>query len=104
MGRKRHDMFRESLLENCTDGDARRRRWTTLTSFALQIAAACVFVVLPLFYPEALPLMHANAEVLMPPPSGGPPHPVDVAVVHRANTPATQLENPLVIHAPQRVP
>jgi periplasmic protein TonB len=95
-------MFRESLLEDCAERGA--RRWTTLTSFALQIAAACLCVVLPLFYPEALPLMHANAEMLMSPPSGAPPRAVDVTVVHHPNTPLVERENPLVIHAPGHVP
>ena len=103
MGRKRHEMFRDSLLEECTDRGT-RRRWTTLSSFAIQIAAACLCVILPLLYPEALPLMHASSALLMPPPSGGPPSPPDHMVAHTATAPVVRQDDPQKIHAPGRIP
>jgi len=104
MGRKRYDMFRESLLEDCSDRSS-RRRWATLTSFLLQIAAAGVCVVLPFVYPDALPLVHASSSLLMPPPSGGPPRPPAPDRYREMRTVTTQpAENPLVIHVPPTIP
>jgi protein TonB len=104
MGRKRYDMFRESLLAECSDRSS-RHRWATLTSFLLQIAAAGVCVVLPFIYPEALPLVHARSSLLMPPPPGGPPRPPAPDRVREMRPVTTQsAENPLVVHVPPSIP
>jgi periplasmic protein TonB len=93
-------MFRESLLDECTDHRS-RRGWTTVTSFALQITASCVCVVLPLLYPEALPLIHADSQVLMPVPAGTPA-PLEHASAHR-DTRAT-IDNSPIIRQPSAIP
>jgi periplasmic protein TonB len=59
----------------------------------------------PLLYPEALPLIHANSSVLMPPPSGGPPRPPSA---HQLTKPATPVaeRDPIVrmpLHIPDRI-
>jgi periplasmic protein TonB len=104
MGRKRYDMFRESLLEECSDRSS-RRRWATLSSFLLQIVAAGVVVVLPFLYPDALPLVHASSSLLMPPPSGGPPRPPDPSHTRemRSAMPPV-LESTHTIHIPGKIP
>ena len=104
MGRKRYDMFRESLLEN-TIGDNSRRRWTTLTSFLLQMLAAIVCIAIPLLYPDTLPTLNAfrGAEFVMPP-SGGPPRPVADTRERSDTTNVTQREDALIIREPNAVP
>jgi protein TonB len=69
MGRSDADVFTESLLEFSARS---RRGWTTLLSFAVQIAAVAALVLLPLFYTQALPAM-LNFGPLIGPPPGAPP-------------------------------
>lgn len=95
-------MFRESLLDECTDHRS-RRGWTTLTSFALQIAAACVCVLLPLLYPEALPFVHADSTAIMPVPAGAPARP-EHAPAHPPASSAIERDNPLIIRQPSAIP
>ena len=95
-------MFRESLLENSIERGS-RRRLATLLSFVAQAIAACICVALPLLYPDALPLIHANSSMLMPPPSGAPPRAPQQQPVHDP-TPVAPTEDPLTIRAPQKIP
>lgn len=95
-------MFRDSLLENCTDRSA-RRRWPTVVSFALQAAFACACIALPLLYPVAIPLVHASSALLMPPPSSGPPRPPSAEHMHHTQI-APLVEHDPVIRVPRSIP
>jgi protein TonB len=95
-------MFRDSLLEDCTDRGG-RRRFATVVSFALQSVVACVFIVLPLLYPEVLPLMHASSSLLMPAPASGAPHPRTTERVRHSETAPVVAHDP-VIHKPHSIP
>ena len=64
-------MFADSLLDSAWAGHS-RRGWTTLVSFAVQVVAAGVLLLLPLFYMQALPQFQLTARLVAPtaPPSG----------------------------------
>lgn len=93
-------MLLQSLLEP-TPAQRQRRRWATLASFLAEVAAVAALVILPLVYTEALPdLRAAMIEIPLPPPPGraAPPHSHSV-LRHR-----TEVEAPLGIHVPAKIP
>jgi protein TonB len=65
-------MFADSLLDSAWAGHS-RRGWTTLVSFAVQVVAAGVLLLLPLFYTQALPQFQLTARLVAPTPQPAPP-------------------------------
>ena len=58
-------MFTESLLESPAHS---RRGWATILSFVVQTVAVAALVLLPLFYPQALPGIVMLGPLIGPPP------------------------------------
>jgi protein TonB len=71
-------MFADSLIDAAWT-DRSRRGWTTLASFAVQIAAVGGLLLLPLLYTQGLPHVHLLDALLapVPPPTAAPAHLTD---------------------------
>ena len=79
-------MFADSLIES-NWARTSRRGWTTLASFALQIAVVAMLLTVPLIYTEALPQLILLASPGMVAPAPLPPSP---PVSARPSTPHSQ--------------
>src|SRR5215813_11131151 len=67
-------MFEDSLLES--GGKLKTKaRYTTVASFAIQIAIIGILVLIPLIYTEALPAKALMTTLVAPPPPPPPPPP-----------------------------
>src|ERR1700758_4404142 len=67
-------MFEDSLIES--GGKLKTKRgWTSLVSFALQVAIVGVMVLIPLIFTEALPKTQLMTFLVAPPPPPPPPPP-----------------------------
>lgn len=67
-------MFADSLLDSAWAHDS-RRGWTTAVSFAVQIFAVALLLLLPLIYGEGLPTLQWVSQIVVPLPPPGPPAP-----------------------------
>lgn len=92
-------MFEDSVLENRI---ARKRRWTTLVSFALECAGIAILVLIPLFYTEALPNLNIMSRV-EPPPAPAPPHVDVITTIREEPRNRSEFFNNVLIE-PQRIP
>lgn len=93
-------MFEDSVLENRIP---RKRRWTTVASFAIECVGILVLVLIPLLYTEALPNLNLISRIEAPPAPPAPRH-VDVISTERLENPNhSEFLNNLLI-APQRIP
>lgn len=54
-------------------GNRSHRGWTTLASFAMQLLAVGVLLLVPLFYTQALPGLRSILSLSVPPPASAPP-------------------------------
>jgi protein TonB len=102
-GEKATSMFRESLLENCIERTP-RRKLTTLISFGVQAAIACVCVALPLLYPEAIPALNAYRCPELLPSSGIPSRPPELHHQTQSATAPAANESALTIREPHEIP
>src|ERR1700758_625989 len=72
-------MFEDSLIES--GGKLKTKRgWTSLVSFALQVAIVGVMVLIPLIFTEALPKQQLMTFLVAPPPPPPPPPPAAAPV------------------------
>src|SRR6201997_2245202 len=72
-------MFEDSLIES--GGKLKTKRgWTSLVSFALQVAIVGVMVLIPLIFTEALPKTQLMTFLVAPPPPPPPPPPAAAPV------------------------
>jgi protein TonB len=95
-------MFEHALLES-DRAVSQRRRWSTLLSFVLQIAALVVLILVPLFHSEALP-WHSNSlpqpmPIYQAPPVEVAAHQVGDSAPSTASAPAVH-----VIEVPPSIP
>jgi periplasmic protein TonB len=93
-------MFADSLCDS-TWAQTSRRGWTTLASFALQVLAVGVLLLLPLLYTEGLPrlkLLSGSLPVPAPAPPPGPRQPV----AHHPHTQSNVVDGHVV--APPTIP
>jgi protein TonB len=74
-------MFADSLLDTPWT-DRSRRRWTTLVSFAVQVAAVGFLLLLPLLYTQGLPQLQSLAALVAPAPPPAPPAPAPARSTH----------------------
>lgn len=97
-------MFEESLIES-QNRIKTRRGWTTILSFALQVLAVTVLVLLPLIFTEALPLTPASMTQLAAPPPPPPPPPPAAQAAPRAKPVAVTADDALrvPVKIPQKV-
>jgi periplasmic protein TonB len=93
-------MFEDSVLENRIP---RKRRWTTVASFAIECAGILVLVLIPLLYTEALP--NLNLMTRIEPPTAPPaPKPVEViTTIREESRNHSEFVNNVLI-PPQRIP
>ena len=93
-------MFEDSVLENRIP---RKRRWTTVASFAIECAGILVLVLIPLLYTEALPNLNLMTRIEAPP-TPPPPRHIDIVSTERleSRNQSEFVNNVLV--APQRIP
>ena len=97
-------MFEDSLIES--GGKLKTKRgWTSLLSFAIQVAIVGIMVLIPLIFTEALPKTQLMTFLVAPPPPPPPPPPAaaPVKVVKQIQTDIVngQLRTPTKI--PQKV-
>ena len=72
-------MFEDSLIES--GGKLKTKRgWTSLISFAIQVAIVGVMVLIPLIFTEALPKTQLMTFLVAPPPPPPPPPPAAAPV------------------------
>jgi protein TonB len=93
-------MLADSLLDTAW-ADRSRRGWTTLVSFAAQAAAACILLLLPLLYTQALPPLTWTSTLVAPAAAPSAPRPPVVRNPHAA---ASNLSPDGRIIAPRFVP
>ena len=94
-------MFADTLDSSWTERS--RRGWTTLTSLGLQALLAGLLLLLPLFYPESLPLLRRVATpVSLGRPLTEPAAPAQHASTANAAAPSNFIRAILV--APPRIP
>ena len=93
-------MFADSLLDSGW-ADHSRRGWTTLVSFAVQIGAGGVLLLLPLFYTQVLPQFQLTARLVAPTP---PPAPPPTGPIRNAHTNPGNLSSDGHVVAPRFVP
>lgn len=92
-------MFEDSVLENRI---ARKRRWTTVASFAIECVGILVLVLIPLLYTEALPNLNLTSRIEAPPPLPAPRH-VDVVSTQRMERNRSEFVNNVLV-APPSIP
>jgi protein TonB len=93
-------MFEDSVLENRIP---RKRRWTTVASFAIECVGILVLVLIPLLYTEALPNLNIITRIE---PSTAPPAPKPVeviATIRQESRNQSEFVNNVLIE-PQQVP
>ena len=93
-------MFADSLLDSAWAHDS-RRGWTTAVSFAVQIFAVAVLVLLPLIYSEGLPAVQWAAHIVAPAPPPGPPVP---AQARNTPPPASNVSADQRLITPTQIP
>jgi protein TonB len=93
-------MFADSLLDSAWAHDS-RRGWTTAVSFAAQIFAVAVLLLLPLIYGEGLPTLQWAARIVAPAPPPGAPVP---AQARNAPPPASNLSSDGRLIPPTHIP
>jgi protein TonB len=92
-------MFEDSLVES-TGRIRTRSKWFALGSFLLQAALLVALILIPFFYPAALPKQALTMMLVAPPPPPTRPDPPTHAATSRAASPA-----PLdVLTAPRVIP
>ena len=65
-------MFEQTFV----DGTAKTRKtWTVLLSFACQVLALCILILIPLIYTDTLPRAQLTSFLVAPPPPPPPPPP-----------------------------
>jgi protein TonB len=100
-------MFEDSLLESGGKNSKLHRRgaWTTVFSFALQIALVGVLVLIPLIYTDALPKQQLMGYLVAPPPPPPPPPPPAAApeAPKAPAKPVTEIDNGQ-LKAPTAIP
>ena len=93
-------MFEDSVLENRMP---RKRRWTTLASFAIECAGILVLVLIPLLYTEALPNLNIMSRI-EPPTAPPAPKPVEIiTTIREESRNHSEFVNNILI-PPQRIP
>jgi len=95
-------MFEDSLLES-SGALARRNPWTTAASFAAQLLAAVMLVLLSLIYTETLPTQRLASMLEAPAPPQAPA-PVEHVVARAAGSSTASELDHNVLRLPARIP
>lgn len=93
-------LFSQSFVE-LSGADAKRRRWTTGTTFLVQAVILSILVILPLIMIDALPTAQLAAFLTAPPPP--PPPPPPPAPTMKAVKVVSEVINGQLL-APSRIP
>ena len=97
-------MFEDTLIES-TNRIRTRRGWTTIVSFALQIVAIVIVVLIPLIYTQALPTRELTTMLVAPPPPPPPPPPPAASPATPKPTPVkTEVLNSGELRMPTKIP
>lgn len=92
-------MFADSLSDSPW-ANRSRRGWTTLVSFTIQAMVVGGLLLLPLFYPQALPHLQQAVAGLISPPASTPPPAMHV----RAAAPVSNVLSDGQLMQPQSIP
>ena len=96
-------MFEDSLLESGGRLRSKRRGWTTMLSFVLQVLLIGVMILIPLIYTEALPKQQLLTFITAPPPPPPPPPPPAAVPIKAVKVVETDLVNGQ-LRTPTKIP
>ena len=91
-------MFEDSTFESGNRIKSKSGRWMLVTG-SINAAILGLLILLPLIYPEALPLQLMATVLTLPPPPPPPPPPPQVRVVHVSQETMTEQ-----LQAPSKIP
>ena len=96
-------MFEDSLLESGGRLRSKRKVWTTMLSFVIQVFAIGVLILIPLIYTEALPKQQLMTFLVAPPPPPPPPPPPAAMPIKAVKVVQSDLNNGQ-LRTPTKIP